>query len=333
LVLLFLYLVFGVVIPSFADYSDVWDALTSLSLRAILLLTALTLVVEGCKAGAYAILTTGISFGWAFLAQEQAVVVSNTVPGPSGTAARFLTYRKLGVSSEEFGQSYVVNGVWTNAVPLMLPGIALLLLSTQREVPGSVVTLAVVGLVLSLVVVVVAVLIMHSERWAYRIGEWSGRVLNWGRGVVHRPPTEQAGAVVVRLRFQVLDSVRQHWAALTGVVILKEVATFLVLLGSLRALDVERSVLTAIEVFAVYSVVRLVTMVEITPGNIGIVEPLYIGALLWASDGADEATIVAAVFVFRMFTYLLPILVGLGCGAVLSRRLRSTAGETTTSGP
>jgi hypothetical protein len=30
------------------------------------------------------------------------------VPGPSGTAARYVTYRKFGVTAEDFGQSYVV---------------------------------------------------------------------------------------------------------------------------------------------------------------------------------------------------------------------------------
>ena len=55
LTLLLLYLIFGVLIPSFASYEDVWDALTSLDPVALLLLTALTFVVEGCKAGAFAL--------------------------------------------------------------------------------------------------------------------------------------------------------------------------------------------------------------------------------------------------------------------------------------
>ena len=55
LTLLLLYLIFGVLIPSFASYEDVWDALTSLDPVALLFLTALTFVVEGCKAGAFAV--------------------------------------------------------------------------------------------------------------------------------------------------------------------------------------------------------------------------------------------------------------------------------------
>jgi uncharacterized protein (TIRG00374 family) len=327
LVLLLLYLIFGIIIPNFVDYSDVWDALTSLEPAAIVLLTVLAMTVEGCKAGSYAVLTTGLAYRWAFVAQEAAVVVSNTVPGPSGTAARYVSYRKFGVSAEDFGRSYVVNSAWSNAVPLILPGFALLLLSTQQDVPGNVITLALIGLAVSVVGLVLAITVLRSEHYAYRIGEWFGRLLNWGRGLVRRPPEEEVGQAVVRFRFEALDVVRDHWPALTGLVLLRELSSFLALLTSLRALGEHRVTLTFLEVFAVYAVVRLASMVEITPGGVGVVESLYIGALLVASDGQDKPTIVAAVFVFRLFTYLLPIIVGGGCSVILARhfrRMRST---------
>jgi uncharacterized protein (TIRG00374 family) len=325
LTLLLIYLIFGVLIPSFASYEDVWDALTSLEPAAILVLTGLTLLVESCKAGSYAMLIPELRFGPAFLAQESAAVVSNTVPGPSGTAARYVTYRKYGISSEDFGESYVVNSSWGNAVPLILPSIGVALLSVQSEIPDRVMTLALIGLAVSAVGIVLAVMVMRSERFAYRLGEKFGRVLNWARGLVRRPPEEQVGQAVVRFRFEVLDTVRAHWAGLTGIMLMREFATYLVLLTSLRALGAQQVDLTAIEVFAVYTVVRLATLVEITPGNVGISEALYISALTWAADGQDADTIVAAVFVFRMFTYLGPILLGGLCSAVLARRFRAQA--------
>jgi uncharacterized protein (TIRG00374 family) len=327
LVVVLLYLIFGVILPSFADYSDVWDALTSLEPTAALLLVALVLVIESCQTGAYALLTRGLGFPHAFMAQEASVVVSNTVPGPSGTAARYVTYRKFGVTAEDFGQSYVVVSIWNNGVPLLLPGIALLALSSQQDVAGAVVALAAIGLAVSVVAGALLVVVVRSERWAFRLGEWFARVLNWARGLVRRPPEEQVGETVVRFRFTTLRSVRDHWAALSALILGKELATFLTLLGSLRALGENRVALTALEVFAVYAVVRLATMVQITPGGVGIVESLYIAALLWATDGADEATVVAAVFVFR----LLPILLGGVCWLLLPRALRHSAASNQTA--
>ena len=134
--LLLLYLIFGVLIPSFASYQDVWDALTSLDPVALLVLTVLTLVVEGCKAGAFTLIIEPLRFPDAFLAQESAAVISNTVPGPSGTAARYVTYRRLGISTEAFATSYVVNSSVSNTLPLVLPSIGLVLLSTRARRRG-----------------------------------------------------------------------------------------------------------------------------------------------------------------------------------------------------
>jgi uncharacterized membrane protein YbhN (UPF0104 family) len=139
--------------------------------------------------------------------------------------------------------------------------------------------------------------------------------------------------VVVRFRFEVLDTVRAHWAGLTILMLTREITTYLVLLTSLRALGAQRVDLTAVEVFAVYTVVRLATLVEITPGNVGISEALYISALTWAADVQDADTIVAAVFVFRMFTYLGPILLGGLCSAVLARRFRAEAAAAASDAP
>ena len=320
--LLLLYLIFGLLIPSFASYEDVWEALTSLDARALIGLALLTVLVESCKAGAYALIIGPLRFPDAFLAQESAAVISNTVPGPSGTAARYVTYRKLGISNEDFATSYVAGNAISNGLPLVLPAIGLALLSTQEDVPGAVWTLALVGLGVSLVLLVLAVRIIGSERFARRFGSLLGRFLNWLRGMVRKPPGEDLGDTVVAWRYDVADIFRRLWAALVAISLTREVATYLILLGSLRALGVDADVLTAVEVFAVYTVVRLATMVEITPGNVGITEALYIAALDWAAGGQDSDAIVAAVFVFRMFTYLGPILLGGGCSVVLARRFR-----------
>ena len=322
LTLLLLYLVFGVLIPSFASYEDVWDALTSLDPVVVLLLTALTFVVEGCKAGAFALLIGPLRFPDAFLAQESAAVVSNTVPGPSGTAARYGIYRKLGISNEDFATSYVVNSSVSNVLPLVLPSIGLALLSTQEDVPGAVWTLALVGLGVSLALLVLAVLIVRSEQFARAFGARLGRFLNWLRGMARRPPGAELGDTVVEWRSNVVGIFRARVLGLVGLFVLRELATYLMLLASLRGLGVGAGVLTAIEVFAVYTVVRLATLVEITPGNVGITEALYISALNWAAGGREADAIVAAVFVFRMFTYLGPILIGGVCTVLLSRRFR-----------
>ncbi|HKE53075.1 MAG TPA: hypothetical protein VKE25_16355, partial [Actinomycetes bacterium] len=96
LTVLLLWLIFGVVIPSFADYATIWDSITSLTLEQFLLLSAMTIFVEITKALAPVTLLSGLTLRWSFVADEASAAVSNTIPGPSGTAMRYLTYRRYG---------------------------------------------------------------------------------------------------------------------------------------------------------------------------------------------------------------------------------------------
>lgn len=166
LVALLLLLIFGVLVPQFADYSEVWDAITSLSAAGLALMIALTLTIELMKLAAPSLLIDGLGLGRAFLAQESAAVVSNTIPGPSGTIAKYTTYRRYGIEFVDFSRGTVVNGVWSNLVPLILPSIAMLLLTTEEEVPDRVLVLTLVALGLSVAAMVVGALVVRSERFA-----------------------------------------------------------------------------------------------------------------------------------------------------------------------
>lgn len=327
LTLVILYLIFGVMIPSFASYAEIWDAITALTATELIVMALLTLVIEACSSGAFAMIVVPLRLWDAFLAQENSTLVSNTVPGPSGTAARYVSFKKFGISNEDFAQSYVVNNAWSNGLRLVLPAIGVLLLATQKNVPTPVWILAGIGLAVSTTLIFLAVRVMRSESFAYRLGERLGRFLNWARGVVRRPSGEPLGATFVKWRFDVLETVQRVWARLTGLILLRELVSFVALLLSLRYLGVGPSILTAIEIFAVYTVVRLATWVKITPGNVGITEAMYIGALTWAADDRSTDAIVAAVFVFRMFTYLGPIILGGIATMILSRRFGSTPAD------
>jgi putative heme transporter len=322
LVAILLYLIFGLVIPEFADYDEVWDAIMSLSWLALFTLVGLTVAIELGKSAAPSLLIDGLSLRQAFLAQETAAVVSNTIPGPSGTVAKFATYRRYGIDSIDFGRGTVMNGVWNHIVALTMPTLAIAMLATQEKVPGRVVAITLVALVISIVAITAGVLIMRSEPFARRFGELTARVVNWARGLVRRPPSATFNEEIARLRVDLLATTRTKGIRLAVVVVVKELTTYLALLVSLWAVDTDRADLTAIEVFASYAVVRLLTIIETTPGNVGVAEALYIATLSWAAPNTSQDVIVAGVFTFRMFTYLGPILIGLGCWYWLRRYFR-----------
>jgi putative heme transporter len=94
------------------------------------------------------------------------------------------------------------------------------------------------------------------------------------------------------------------------VILLKYLANAACLIVALRAVGVPRDALTIAGAFAAYSVVRLVTVVEITPGGVGVVEVAYTAALTYVTGDAYHAEIVAGVLLFRVVTYIAPIATG-----------------------
>jgi membrane-associated phospholipid phosphatase len=90
-----------------------------------------------------------------------------------------------------------------------------------------------------------------------------------------------------------------------------------VLLVTLRVMGVPESVVNWAEVLAVFAFARLVTAIPLTPGGVGVVELALIAGLIRA--GGEGAHVVAAVLLYRLLTYVLPIVVGAGCYAFWRR--------------
>jgi uncharacterized protein (TIRG00374 family) len=95
---------------------------------------------------------------------------------------------------------------------------------------------------------------------------------------------------------------------------------YAVLLIALRQIGVSENEVGWAEVLVVFAFARLLTAIPITPGGLGVIELALITGLNAA--GGDKAQVVAAVLVFRVLTYVLPIPVGLAC-YIFWRRNRS----------
>ena len=78
---------------------------------------------------------------------------------------------------------------------------------------------------------------------------------------------------------------------------------------------------TMITGLALYSVGRIGTMVQITPGGVGVVEVVYAAVFMTVIDEQYDPEVVTAVLLYRLLTYVLPILVG-GFTYFVWRRMR-----------
>jgi uncharacterized protein (TIRG00374 family) len=116
------------------------------------------------------------------------------------------------------------------------------------------------------------------------------------------------GVTLVDFRRRTIELLSRRWAPLTDATLVSHVTLYLVLLLTLRHVGVPNEAVSWQEVLASFAFVRLLSAVPVTPGGLGVVE-LGMTATLVAAGG-DEAPVVAAILVYRLLTFVLPIPVG-----------------------
>lgn len=305
-----------------ADLSDVWAQIRAMSAIE----TAVLLAFAAWNLATYWIITVlatpGLTYRQAMVQTETTTAVANTVPA-GGAIAVGLTYAMLGswgFSRSRTSLAVVVTGIWNNFAKLGMPILALAVLAAEGETSGGRVAAAGAGLLGLFGAVAVFALVLHSQRWAARVGLTTERWMSGLRRLVHRDPVHGWDLALVKFRARVIGLVRTRWISLTFWTLVSHLSLFAVLLVTLRQVGVSQSDVSWGEVLALFAFARLLTAVPLTPGGLGIIELALISGLTAA--GGPHAEVVASVLVYRVLTYMIPIPFGLAT-YVFWRRNRS----------
>ncbi len=132
--------------------------------------------------------------------------------------------------------------------------------------------------------------------------------MSWLRGLVHKDPVAGWDDAVVKFRNRVIGLVRQRWVALTVWTVIGHLSLFAVLLITLRAMGVSDDEVGWAQILATFAFARLLTAIPLTPGGVGIIELALISGITRA--GGADAPVVASVLIFRLLTYVVPIIFG-----------------------
>jgi len=323
LTLLLIGLIAWILLGNVSDLEAVGEALQGVSREAGIVLIVMVLVVQLLIALQLGLTVPGLGMTQAFVAVEGAAAVSNTVPGPSGTATRLGMLRSWGFNTGEFARSWLFTSSLTNFMVVVGPVFGVLIAIAIGDASWQLMLLGLIAVAVSVTAVVIVWMMVRKAAFAYRLGALVGRFVRWGAGVVHRRPSEHDFAeAAVDFR----DGLIELWSHRGGRIVAAVVAVYvgngIILAISMRAVGLGTDAIPIGAVAVVYTVVRLLTIVNITPGGVGVVEALYTAAFLIVTGGADEAEIVAGVILFRGLTYAGPIL--LGAAALLVWRLKKS---------
>ena len=309
-----LFLIFVVFLPQFIDYGQVVDSILSLSIGEILLLFVLGLAYTWFSAGVYNTLIPGLGWwaGWKAWAASNSVAF--VAPPGADLAIRFGMYRTAGISGEAAGAGIVLSWFFTTGYKLVVPIVALTWILIAKGLDDDLlVTITIVGLAGVIGGVLLTFLILYRERVALRIGQIGQR---WYNGLVGGrwkfPEAEGLGVKLVDFRAQGIGTLKERWLAATVVTLTAQAIFFVGLVLSMRFMGVTAEQAPVGIIFDAYAVGLLLSMIPIFPGGLGVVELAYVGVIVGNSGNTELATAVTAgAFVHRIFTWLVPIIVGL----------------------
>lgn len=304
------------VLPAMADFGEVWTAIQSLTWLetiSLLLLAAWNILTYQ-----FMILAAlpGLTLLRAFVVGQISTAVSNTLPAGSaiGVGVTYSMFSSFGFDSGSIAIASVVTGLWNTFVKLGLPVVALAILTIGGSSNPALQSAAVTGVAILAGAIVLLALILSSESIARIAGERLGIIASkLGRPFKLGPFLDWADGLA-DFRAQSIDLLRKRWLVITVVTLTSQLSLFALLLMALRHMGVSAADVSGPEALAAFSIVRLVTAVPLTPGNIGIVEVGLAAAL--AVAGGVESLVVAAVLIYRALSYLLQVPLGLVAYAI-----------------
>jgi putative heme transporter len=307
---------FGFALPRFASYPSVWASIGTMTWPR-------TLLVAIAAAGSMTAVWIMICSVLPSLRLREAVavnlgssVVANTMPA-GGALAMGVSWAMLsswGISTEEYILYTLVSGTWNVFARLGLPVLAVLVLLTAGRPGTGLIAAAVVGLALLAAAVAGISLLIRSESFALRAGGALQRALTVTFRLVRRQASFDIPGSLAGFRSRASTLITVRGWRITAATLACNLTLWLVLLACLRGVGLSQGQVSWQASLAAFASVRLLTVLPITPGGLGITELGLVGILAaGGGHGVSHSTmaqVTAAVLLYRAVTYLVPIPIG-----------------------
>lgn len=311
--------VFAFVLPRVADYGDVWQALTGLSGGGVAALAIAAIVNLATFGPPWMAALPGLSFMHALVLSQASTAAASVLPGGDavGIAISYSMLRRWGFTVEQVTVGSAATTVWNMFANVLFAVAAVGFLAVGGESHALLTTAALVGAAAVAVGIALFAVALQGDSNARWLGGLAERLWNHVARLLRRVPAEGWNERLVGFRREAVGLLRRRWLALSAATLAGHLTVFLVLLVALRAVGVPSVDVSAAEVFAAWSLIRILTTIPITPGGLGVVELGLTGALV--SFGGHRAPVVAAVLLYRVLTYVPPIAIGGVCLLVWRR--------------
>jgi uncharacterized membrane protein YbhN (UPF0104 family) len=307
---------FGFALPHFASYSSVWATVHAMTwLDALLVFAAAAASMVSTWFMICSVLPS-IRLREAAAVNLGSNAVANTLPA-GGALAMGVSWAMLsswGVSTAEYVLYTLVSGIWNVFARLGLPVLAVLVLLTVGRPRAGLIVAAAVGLAMLAAAAAALGLLIRSETFALRAGRALQRALALACRLLRRQASFDVPGSLLGFRGRAGVLIAGRGWRITATTAASNLTLWLVLLACLRGVGLSQAQVSWQTSLAAFASVRLLTVLPITPGGLGITELGLVGIL--AADAGHSAghgagaQVTAAVLLYRAVTYLPPIPLG-----------------------
>ncbi len=239
--------------------------------------------------------------------------LSNTVPegGAVATGLNYAMLRSWGFTLRDTTSEVLVTGTWSQVMKYTLLAVGLVAVVMQGWGPQWVGWVALGLTALVLVAIAMLTLVLRSERFASGLGAWCDRVVGRLRRRVTRIPDPGLTDGLPLFRTEMVRLLRLCWGRLTATMLVSQLTVVLVLGLCVRMQGLDRATISWAVVLVAWGLVTLASLLIPTPGGLGVAEVVLVTVLGHGLPASDQAAVLAAVLLYRVATFLVPIPIGL----------------------
>jgi len=255
----------------------------------------------------------GLQVREAAVTNTAGAALSNTVPegGAVATGLNYAMLRSWGFTLGDTTSEVLVTGTWSQMTKYILLAIGLVAVVLQGWGPPGLDWVALGLVVLVAVAIVLLTLILRRESFAARLGAWCDRVVARVRRRLRRIPDPGLTEGLPLFRTQMVRLLRLCWGRLTTTMLVSQLMVVLVLGVCVRMQGLDQSTISWAVILVAWGLVTFASLLIPTPGGLGVAEVVLVAVLGHGLPQSDEAAVLAAVLLYRIATFLVPIPIGL----------------------
>jgi uncharacterized membrane protein YbhN (UPF0104 family) len=314
------YYAFFIVLPSEISWAQVQAALEALTAPEIAALVGSGLILMVVLGWAAKASLPGLTLYQGFESSATSQMTAFVVPPPGDYVIRFAMYRTYGFSDEQSGASVLISMVLRYVAIFFMPIVGLLAVIVAGTATSAQVWWF-VGLTVAFVIACWLMLrVIHSDAVAHSVGRRMNAAVAWVMGLFHRTPAGDIERSVVSFGRRTRATVTSHGPSLIASNLAWALGNAVVLLMAMRFSGLGSSTVPLATALLACGYLMVVNILPI-PGKSALAAPTLFTIMSLTTD-ADQSAMTAAILLYRVVTWLLPMPVGAAMFFVWRHRVR-----------